>query len=410
MDEQNVLKGGKGINCPKCGKEIDEDAQFCKHCGASTEVEGEEKPETPTEPSEEPKETEAEELKVPPKKKKSRRKLAVVLIVIGLILASVFIWYFLSYEKVNEHKYYMYSPETAPSSLTLEIEMNGGATEIGFTSDPLDPMVYIDYHKRWEGPVISQPSFSTSSSKVSFDAGTVWGESNSELAVTLRSDVTYSIDIKTSNGALNFDSDIPGVSFGTLTIDTLNGASNLFISHATISGKIWVTTEDGDANFFLLNCTAQDIDATAKSGSSNIHLVNSTIGNIKSISHSGGLAVTSQDITINSDSTWTLEVNKGDIGLNIFQSKSMGADVTVNAKTEIWGDIHGSFEGNATIVRAKFTASASSGEVTLTDGEGFESPVSGSMQSSNLSNTSLDQFLVNLSTEDGNIEVEARNL
>jgi hypothetical protein len=406
--------------CSKCGKEIEDDAEFCKHCGAKIGAEGE-IPDSQVESSEETKEPEAKEEPVktieeepmepkpPLEEKKSRRGLAALLIIIGLIIASLSIWYIVAYESVDEYKYYTYAPETAPSSLTLEVEMNGGATDIGFTSDSSDPVVYIDHHEKWDGPVVSQPSFSTSSSKVKFDAGTVWGESDSELAITLRSDVKYSIDIKTSNGALSFNSDIPGASFGTFTIDTLNGASNLFISHATISGKIWVTTENGASNIVLSNSTVQDIDSTAKSGASNIRLKNCTVRNIKSRTHSGGLIVTSRDLRVTSDTTWDLKVTKGGILLDINQSKSLGADLTVNAKTEIWRDIDAFFEGNSTNVRAKYTASTSSGEVLLLNGEGFEDPVSGTMESSNYGNDALDQFFIRLTTDDGDIDVDAVN-
>jgi DNA-directed RNA polymerase subunit RPC12/RpoP len=398
--------------CSKCGKENEDDAEFCKHCGAKIGVEGE-KPDTQAEPSEETKEPTIEEKheepKAPLEKKKPRRKLAVILIVIGIILVSVLVWYIIAYENANEHIYYTYDPDTAPDSLTVEIEMNGGGIEINFTSNLADPVVYIDYHKRWEGAVISQPSFSSSSTKVSFDSGTVWGESDSELTITLRSDVTFSFDTKTSNGGMNLVSDSPGITFGTFTLDTLNGASNLFISHASVSGKIESTTENGATNYHFTNCTLNYIDTTTTSGASNIFLENCIIGNIKSNVNSGGMAISSKDITITSDSTWTLNAERGGIGLNINQTKSMGADVTVNGDIEGRGDITSSFEGNAIFVRAKFTASASEGSATLANGAGFNAPGPGAMESSNYGNEALDQFDIDLSAEDGDIEVDAVN-
>lgn len=406
--------------CSKCGKENEDDAEFCKHCGAKIGAEGE-KPETQAESLEETKEPiaeeepvetkeeEPEEPKAPLEKKKPRRKLAVILIVIGIIMVSVLVWYIIAYENANEHVYYTYDPETSPGSLTVEIEMNGGGMEINFTTNPADPVVYIDYHKRWEGAVISQPSFSSSSTKVSFDAGNVWGESDSELTVTLRSDVTYSFDTKTSNGGMNLFSDTPGATFGTFTIDTLNGASNLFISHASVSGKIESTTENGATNYHFTNCTLENIVTTTSSGASNIFLENCAVGNIKSNVNSGEMAISSKDITITSDNTWTLKAERGGIGLNINQTKPMGADVTVNAEIEGRGDITSSFAGNSTFIRAKFTASASGGSATLANGAGFNAPASGAMESSNYGNTTLDQFLVDLSTSNGDIGVDAEN-
>ncbi len=380
--------------------------------GSSEETKGpkvEKKPVEPKEPETEETKEEPKEPKAPPKKKKSRRKWAVVFIVIGLIMVSVLVWYVIAYEDADEHIYYSYDPETTPDSLTLEIVMSGGGIEINFTTNPSDPVVYIDYHKRWEGAVISQPSFSSSSTKVSFRSGYVWGESNSELTITLRSDVTYSFDTKTSDGGLNLVSDTSDVTFGTFTLDTLNGGSNLFISNATISGKIEATTEEGGTNFFFTNCTLRDIDASSRYGSSNVFLTNCTVGNIKLTSDSGGVNIFSQNLTIISDITWTLNTDKGGIDLDIIQMTSLGADVTVNVKIEDRGDIDSSFEGNASYLRAKYKASVTVGSVTLTNGVGFESPVSGAMESSNYGNEALDQFFIDLTTIEGDIEVEAEN-
>jgi hypothetical protein len=381
-----------------------------------------EKPETQVESSEETKgpkveekpvetkEPEAKEPKAPPKKKKSRRKWAVVFIVIGLIMVSVLIWYVIAYEDADEHIYYSYDPESTPDSLKIEIVMSGGGIEINFTTNPGDPVVYIDYHKRWEGAVISQPSFSSSSTKVSFNSGYVWGESKSELTFTLRSGVTYSFDTKTSDGGLNLISDTPDATFEKFTLDTLNGATNLLISHATISGKIESTTENGATNYHFSNCTLKDIETITTSGGSNIFFENCTVRNIKSTVNSGGLAFTSQDITVPSDSTWTLKTDKGGIDLNIIQTTLLGANVTVDVEIEDRGDITSFFEGNASYVRAKFTASVTVGSITLTNGVGFENPVSGAMESSNyVGKTALDQFLIDLTSIEGDIDVEAEN-
>jgi hypothetical protein len=421
--------------CSKCGKENDEDAEFCKHCGSKIKAE-EQKPAAPIESSEEIKDSgseepgeikedelkepkaeeepgepkeESEEPKPPLEKKKPKRKLAVFLIVIGIILVSVLVWYVIAYENADEHVIHKYDPETAPDALTLEIEMNGGGIEINFTSNLADPVVYIDYYKRWEGAVVSQPSFSSSSTKVSFDSGTVWGESDSELTITLRSDVTFSFNTKTSNGGLNLISDTPGTSFGTFTLDTLNGASNLFISHASVSGKIESSTENGATNYHFSNCTLQDIVTTTTSGASNIFFENCTVGQIGSNVNSGGMMISTENIAVTSDSTWTLKAERGGIDINIIQRKSLGADVSVEVRIEGRGDITTTFVGNATFVRAQIGASASGGSATLVDGTGFDAPLAGTLYSSNDGNTDLDQFNVGLSTSNGDIDVNAEN-
>ena len=257
------------MDCSNCGEALDKDSKFCKHCGESTKNKGKEK------------------VKDPSKDKKKGTRLMIALIVIGIVVVSIISMFFLlTYEKVNEHEYHSYSPSTPPSSLKVELDMMNGGIQLDFTSDPSEPVVYIDHHKRWEGNVVQEPKFKKSSSEVSFDGGEIMGDSNSELKVTLRSDVTYSLDITTENGGLSLFSDIPGTSFNEIAIDASNGGSSIYISDATISTKIAINSENGGSSLFLTNCTIRDMEATAESGGSSIFLTNCSIGNIKSTSTS----------------------------------------------------------------------------------------------------------------------------
>jgi hypothetical protein len=381
------------LDCSSCGEKLDKDSKFCKHCGESTKNNGKQMG------------------KEPSKDKKKGTRLMIALIVVGIVVVSLISMFFLfTYEKVNEHEYHSYSPSVPPSSLNVELDMMNGGIQIDFTSDPSEPVVYIDHYKRWEGNIVQEPEFETSSSEVSFDGGEIMGESNSELKVTLRSDVTYSLEITTENGGLSLFSDIPGTSFNTITIDSSNGGSSIFISDATISTKIAFNNDNGGSSLFLKNCTIRDLETKSDSGGSSLFLTNCSIGNIKSTSTSGGVSISTTDLSIDLDSTWTLDANKGDIRLSIVQKTHLGADINIDAETKGWGDIEVTFEGNATYVRSKFTCEAPNGKLTLKNGAGFESPVSGSMGSLNYSDTTIDQFQYIINSHDGDVEVNAKNL
>jgi hypothetical protein len=343
------------------------------------------------------------------KDKKKGKKLMIALIVVGIVIISgVALFFLFTYEKVNEHEYYSYAPSTTPNSLIVELEMDNGGIELDFTSESSEPVVYIDYYKRWEGPVINQPSFKTSSSKVSFKGANIMGEANSDLRITLRNDVTYTLEIKMENGGFTLFSDIPDTSFNTITVDSKNGGSSFFVSDATVSSKITINCVNGGTSLFLTNCTLRDIEVNTDSGGSSFFLTNCSVGNIKSISIQGGVSITSTDLSIELDSTWTLSANKRDINLKINQKNRLGADITVNAETKDWGDIEVTFEGNASLVRSKFSCEAPNGKLTLKNGAGFENPTEGLMESSNYTDTSIDQFIFDLNSRDGDVKVDAK--
>jgi hypothetical protein len=328
-----LLEGDK-MYCWKCGKKNHEKSRFCNNCGANLEGEKAPGPEGELKPTE---------------KKRSRGKLLVILILLIIIFASISIFFFFSYESVNKHVYYTYNPKTTPTSLEIDFEMENGGVEIEFTSDLNEPLVYIDYHKRWDGFVVREPSFSTSSNKVSFRGAEVWGEANSELKIILRNDVTYDFKGKERNGGLSFNSNIPGLKFGSFNFDTYNGGTNLNLNDATISGKIRMKSENGGSNIFLTNCTASNIEID---------------------SESGGFGLTFTDSRVSSDSTWDINSKESGISLNIIQSIPLGANVTVDAHVKK-GKISVNFEGNSSHLRARFDCEASGGDITLNKGVEF---------------------------------------
>jgi hypothetical protein len=93
--------------------------------------------------------------------------------------------------------------------------------------------------------------------------------------------------------------------------------------------------------------------------------------------------------------------------LDIEQSTSLGADVTVDASITGIKEIEVYLNGNANDIRAKFTANK---EMNIKKNEGFEVLDSRNLESSNFSNETLDKFDIKLTADNGDLEVEASNL
>ena len=93
--------------------------------------------------------------------------------------------------------------------------------------------------------------------------------------------------------------------------------------------------------------------------------------------------------------------------MDIEQSTSLGADVTVDASITGKKEIKVIFNGYATNIRDKFTANK---EINIKKNEGFEILDSKPLESSNFSNETLDMFEIKLTADKGDLEIDASNL
>jgi hypothetical protein len=164
---------------------------------------------------------------------------------------------------------------------------------------------------------------------------------------------------------------------------------------------------DGSSSVHLKDCTIGDIDSTFSSGSSVINLERCTVEDIHVTGDSGSVVLNSKDMQIGSHSSWSFDVDSGSVVLDIEQSTSLGADVTVDASITGIKEINVNFNGNATDIRAKFTANK---EMNIMKNEGFEVIDSTNLESSNFSNETLDKFEIKLTADNGDLEVEATNM
>jgi hypothetical protein len=373
-------------NCLACGKEHDIDSKYCKHCGA------------PAEPQ-----------KIPPhlKRKKSRKRLYVVLLIVIIIVGTIAAFIIVSFEDMDEIVTYTYSPENTPNSLKIELDMESCGVEIKFTSDINEPVVKIDYHKNWRGWTYKEPSFETSSSKVTFIGSIVFGEADSELTVILRSDVEYDIDSKITNGSVELNSDNQGVVLGTVHFESLSSSSSIFGTNLTITEQIKLKSEDGSTSVNLKDCTIGDIDVTFSDRSSKINLENCTIDDIHVSGDSGSVALDSKDSSVNSHVSWTFDIDSDRVVLNIEQSSPLGDDVIVDASITGKKEIEVNFNGNANYIRTKLTGNKN---IDIKDNVGFEVIDSKTLESSNFGNETIDKFEIKMTADKGDLEVDVSNL
>jgi hypothetical protein len=373
------------INCLACGKECDGDSKYCKHCGA------------PTKP-----------LEIPPhlKPKKSRKKLLVVLLVVMMIIGTISVFLIISYEDVDETKTYTYSPDTTPRSLKIELDMDSASVEIYFTSDLDEPLVKLDYHKKWSGFIVSQSSFKTSSSKVSFEGSIVVGEANSELIVTLRNDVEYDINGISANGNIALNAEDRGVILGTIDLDTTSGSSSIFGKNLTVTKQIKLKSESGSSSVFLKDCQIGDIEGNFNSGSSALNLENCTIEDILVTGNSGSATLKSKDLKIDSQSSWSFDIDSGSVVLDLDQSSALGGNIEVDAQISGNKEIEVSINGNATNVRAKLTGNQ---DINIKKNLGFDIIDTKTLESYNYNNETIDKFEIKMNAEGGDLEVEVVN-
>jgi hypothetical protein len=325
-------------------------------------------------------------------------------IVIVSVLSIFFIY---GYENMDEQERYTYSPDDPPSSLKIELDMNNASVEIKFTNDLSEPVVEIEYHKNWRGIITRQPSFETSSSKVTFTGSQVFGEADSELTVILRSDVEYDIVGTISSGSIALNADYQGVTLGTVNLKSTSGSLSISGSNLIITEKIKFNSVDGSASVNLKDSTIGDIDGTFKSGSTSIKLENCFMEDIHVIGESGSAAINSKELIIDSHSSWTFDVDSGSVALTIDQSSSLGADVTVDAAVTGKKDIKVNFNGNATFIRAEFSGNKM---VEVMANTGFNILDSKTLQSSNFGTETLDKFEIKMTADKGDLEVETLNL
>ncbi|MFX1407909.1 MAG: hypothetical protein ACFFC9_11200 [Promethearchaeota archaeon] len=249
---------------------------------------------------------------------------------------------FSSYDIIDESLSYEYVPDTPSSIEKLYLNVDVGNIEIRYVSIPVEYYVKIDVNIEMGGANVKGKLYSdyfitcfqNTSSSLEFTFEILpnlnWIEvlsliHNITLVVNIRSDIILDIMTVVNDG--NFEMIIPfGVSIG-------NAITNV---------------TKGDIFYNFEYCI---ID-----------------GNISGIIEEGNLDLKSYNVEYTQNSNWTLDSRNGDMNIEIYQYKEMGANITGTAVIPS-GNVKLVYEDNSVNVGAKFDFNYISG--TPGDATGF---------------------------------------
>jgi len=233
-----------------------------------------------------------------------------------------------SYNIINKHLFYEYTPDTPSSFEILNLNINIGDIEIKYIDPPVDYFVRIDVNIEMAGPGLAGKSYSNyfniiegdlTSSPIDFSMRFFSNITESEadslikdvsIMVTLRKDIIFDISANVFDG--NVELEVPFYVY----INNMN-----------------VNITNGDIFFDLSNCIVE--------------------GNITGVTNNGKIVLKSYNAEYTQNSEWTLSANQNYI--EITQYKPIGANVTGTIRNTVNVGTHLIYNDYNSEVGAKFT-------------------------------------------------------
>jgi len=219
-----------------------------------------------------------------------------------------------------------------------------------------------------------------------FDPSYWFKSYNITIVVTLRTDITYALDVMTTTG--NIKVNIPeNVTVDDLFLTTTTGNSALYANNATLTKGLSSAITTGNQIINLTNCViASDISHIGTTGNVNVNLYNLEY---------------SIDVVVD------LETTTGNINFNIYQYKAMGANVTgyITATT---GNINIAYVDTIASVGAGFNGAATTGNVNYINSGGFTESGINDFESTDYSST-FNTYTFDVETTTGNINVDGQS-
>jgi hypothetical protein len=348
------------MHCVGCGTELRKDQKYCPSCGMemgsstdSSKVEN--NPKITTSPRV------VKTITTSPRR--TGRKIFVILLIIAIVGSGIFGIVTMANWGVMEGNDEFFYENASPSSVeSLLFDVGTSDIIINYVNSPSAPVVEIqmDYHV--EGGFVAGKTFdeifdlSWDNSSVikrfylhvKLFAGWVMVQ-NTNIIVTLRSDVIYDIEVSiwTGDTELNILDDVvvdeiklTGIT-GSMEINAGSNVTFQGITARVTTGGISITAEDSIFTSYIV--------------------VTSTTGRIELNLH---------DSQYLSDQTWDLTTTTGDIDVVIYQSKSMMNDISGDLQSTT-GDITVNYNGNLTTSGASFDSSIVTGDYDYVYSGGF---------------------------------------
>ena len=218
---------------------------------------------------------------------------------------TIFFVVFSNYDKIEDSLTLYYFPNNSTPVEEFSLNADVGNIEVQYTTKPIKYHAKVDLYVEiigsnvkgksgldffdidWQN--ISDPIVFSIERKSDLEISS-WSIQNLSIIVTLKADIVYDINLTVLEG--NAEISVPfGVSVNNITVSSITGNIMLDFNHGIIGGTITGNTTNGN---IILNVN---------------------------------------DEVYFRDSAWVLTVGTGDINLEIYQYRDMGANVTCSAET-----------------------------------------------------------------------------
>lgn len=435
--------------CPSCGAEIKEGTQFCPECGAEISETivppkysyGENIPQ-PTKVQTGVQPSQYKTTISAPKKKRRIGLFVGLIILLGFIVFTITAVSYWGEAKGEQSFYYFNNTPSTSESLALNI--GTADINVNYNSSPMAPVIAINFGYDISGGFIKgktlneiynlswDNSSTTKTLTIYTKPGIGWIMfDRSSLNVTLRTNVTYALNIDSGTGKT--DVNIPNNSIlSNINVQCSTGTINFNIGNnvnfqnqtnfGTSTGSVKIMTGDNvtfaspvkmtasTGNIFLTASNANFksyIYSETSTGSTNLNITNSTLeGNIFLEASTGDINANLYNLTYSANANWLWNVSTGKINLNLDQFNPMNGNITASLETST-GRVTINFRGDKSLLGASFSGDTGTGDISYTANAGFE--VIGSTVLRTTNYPSQYNYIFDISTGTGNINVIGTN-
>ncbi len=352
--------------------------------------------------------------------------IVLIIIIVGAI-GTFFLIGFLTQGKIESSGSRYYEPITASDPEPIVIRTDVGNIDIKYNTSATPFFVKLDYDVKVSGTYMIRKSFSdfftiewdnlTSDDKTVFylrtkrdlwiDPSTWFSNKRIEIDVTLRTDITYAIEVYATTG--NVETTIPKNSdVDSLYIETTTGNSITTLEELSI-GSFEVEATTGNPSIYAkkVNLTS-GIIADATTGTMRLNLSNCLLGgDINAEVTTGNLHFNSYNTRCTGDLTWDLETTTGSIHCSIVQKVELGGNILGDWKVTT-GNINIDYLDTLSTVGASFSGTMTTGNFNPTNSGGFE--VIGTTAFLSLDyGTANYTYTLDLVTTTGNINIDGQS-
>jgi len=359
----------------------------------------------------------------------ARGKLIAIVLAIIIVggIGTFFLIGFLTQGTIESSGTRYYEPTTASDPEPVVIRTDVGNIDIKYNTSATPFFVKVDYDVKVRGTYMIGKSFSdfftiewdnlTSDAETKFylrtkrdlwiDPSTWFSIKRIEIDITLRTDITYAIEVYATTG--NVETTIPKNSdVESLYIETTTGNSITTLEELSI-GSFQVEATTGNPSIYAkkVNLTS-GIIADATTGNLRLNLSNCLLGGDITVEvTTGNLHFNSYNTRTTGDLTWDLEATTGSIHCDIIQKVELGGDIQ-----GIWevttGNINIDYLDTLSTVGATFSGTITTGNFNPTDSGGFEVIGTTEFRSDDYGSANYT-YTLDLKTTTGNIYIDGQS-